>query len=143
MNNILIYAILGIAIGILAYMFSYEIKKSMLLSTYRKYINSMQLFGAAENDTLQQEDDANPAAVIQELNFKNTLCSDALVALNTSITKLKKEHRQKKEKLKSTLKNCNVEFGQKLQVSKKYRDGNDDDEAYLSKIKIKRSSFKD
>jgi hypothetical protein len=103
----------------------------------------MQLFGAAENDTLQQEDDANPAAVIQELNFKNTLCSDALVALNTSITKLKKEHRQKKEKLKSTLKNCNVEFGQKLQVSKKYRDGNDDDEAYLSKIKIKRSSFKD
>jgi hypothetical protein len=103
----------------------------------------MQLFGAAENDTLQQEDDVNPAAVIQELNFKNTSCSDALIALNSSIIKLKKEHRQKKEKLKSTLKNCNVDFGQKLQVSKKYRDGNEDDEAYLSKIKIKRSSFKD
>ena len=143
MNNILIYAILGIAIGILVYMFSCEIKKSMLLSTYRKYINSMQLFGAAENDTLQQEDDANPSAVIQELNFKNTLCSDALIALNASITKLKKEHRQKKEKLKSTLKTCNVDFGQKLQVSKKYRDGNENDEAHLSKIKIKRSSFKD
>jgi vacuolar-type H+-ATPase subunit I/STV1 len=140
MNNILIYAILGVAIGILVYMFSCEIKKSMLTATYKRYIDS-NTPQYSSNEVID-DDDANPSAVLQELNLKTTSCTDALEELTGAITKLREEHTKKKEQIKGRLKACNVTFEKFVKLSKKYRNG-EDDETFLKRLRINRNKFKE
>jgi hypothetical protein len=139
MDNILIYAILGGSIGILVYMVLCEMRKT---SAY----GSVNYLQSSPNDVLQSEDDEkddeNPGATIQNLSMKNTLCSDAVTDLTAAISKLRKEHRNRRDILRNKLTACNVSFGKKLIASKKFRDNTETDEAFLTKLKINRSLFK-
>jgi hypothetical protein len=103
-------------------------------------------YGASPNDVLQEiddeKDDENPGATIQNLTMKNTACSDALGNLNNAITKLRRDHKNKKEQLKNKLGMCNVSFNKKLTASKKFRDNTETDDAYLKKLGINKSLFK-
>lgn len=139
MDNILIYAILGGSIGILIYIALCEMQKTYAHGT----ANNLQSRYAEALDENEKDDDSNPGAVIQNLNMKNALCSDSLDILNDAITKLRKEHKQKKDLLKQKLETCNASFNRKLNFSKKFRDDKENNEAFLAKLNINRKLFKD
>ena len=133
------YAILGVSIGILVYMISCEIRKMSAYATANNLLKSR-----SSNEVLDDEDetdDINPGATIQRLNMKTTACTDSLGILTGAISKLRKDHKQKKEQLKQKLETCNVTFAKKLLTSKKFRDNKENDEAFLTKLKINRQLF--
>lgn len=140
MDNILFYVILGGSIGILVYMVLYHMRKTSAYGT----VNNLR---SGSNEVLEEsddekDDDQNPGAAIQDLNMKNTTCTDSLGILNTAISKLRRDHKHKKEQMKNRLGTCNVSFDKKLIASKKFRNNRETDEEFLKKLQINRNLFK-
>jgi predicted DNA-binding protein YlxM (UPF0122 family) len=111
MNNILIYAILGVTVGILIYMFSCEIKKSLLISKYNNYVTK---FGA--------NDGSLSDITIPDLISKNDSCTTTLRKIEAAITAIQKKYDTEKAARLETLKQCNTTVDSKLLVLQKYLD---------------------
>jgi len=112
MGKILIYAILGIAIGILVYMFSCEIKKSVLISRYNNYVTK---FGS-NNETIKDE------VPITELISKNDNCTQTIKKIESAIKAIKKKYEVEKSGQLETLKQCNATVDTKMATLQKYLD---------------------
>ena len=112
MNNILIYAILGVAIGILVYMFSCEIKKTFLISKYNNYVAK---FGGTINEIV----DGVP---ISELITKNENCTETIKKIELAIKTIKKKYETEKSGQLETLKQCNSTVTAKMATLQKYLD---------------------
>lgn len=111
MNNILIYAILGVTIGILIYMFSCEIRKSILISKYNNYVAK---FGS--NETLP------PELTIPELISKNDSCKTTLKKIEAAVTAMQNKYESEKQKVLGFLKQCNATVDSKMAILQDYLD---------------------
>jgi hypothetical protein len=112
MNKLIIYAILGVAIGILVYMFSCEIRKTFLISKYNNYVAK---FGETSNETI--DDDSIPTLIL-----KNDTCTNTIKKIETAINTIQKRYENEKAAKLKTLKQCNSTVDSKMAILQNYLD---------------------
>lgn len=98
-------------VGILIYMFSCEIKKSILISKYNNYVAK---YGS--------KDGSISDITIPDLISKNDSCTTTLRKIEEAINGIQKKYENEKTTRLETLKQCNATVDSKLATLQKFLD---------------------